>query len=56
MIYGKGIQRGGHIASCNNLDIAPTILTLLGLPVPVEMTGRVLGEAFVEESSLAFAR
>lgn len=46
MIYGSGIQAGGHIADCTNLDIAPTLLTLLGLEVPEEMTGRVLSEAF----------
>lgn len=46
VLYGPGIRRGGHIAECNNLDIAPTLLTLLGLPVPAEMKGRVLKEAF----------
>jgi bisphosphoglycerate-independent phosphoglycerate mutase (AlkP superfamily) len=28
------------------LDIAPTLLTLMGLPVHKEMRGRVLVEAF----------
>jgi hypothetical protein len=42
LLYGPGIRRGGHIASCNNLDLAPTLLTLLGLPVPPELKGRVL--------------
>jgi hypothetical protein len=42
MFYGPGIRRGGYISDCNNLDLAPTILTFLGLPVPVEMKGRVL--------------
>jgi hypothetical protein len=44
LVYGPGIRRGGHIPACNNLDLAPTLLTLLGLPVPTEMTGRVLLE------------
>lgn len=48
MLYGPGIKQGEQIAECNNLDIAPTILTLLGVPVPVEMTGHVLSEAFSE--------
>ena len=48
MMYGPGIRQNGHIAECTNLDIAPTLLTLLGLPVPDEMTGRVLSEAFTE--------
>jgi hypothetical protein len=42
LLYGPGIRRGGHIADCNNLDIAPTLLALLGLPIPAEMKGRVL--------------
>jgi hypothetical protein len=46
ILYGSGIARGGCIAAANNLDIAPTLLTLMGLPVPEEMKGRVLREAF----------
>jgi len=46
LLYGPGIRRGEHISDCNNLDIAPTLLTLLGLPVHHEMGGRVLAEAF----------
>jgi hypothetical protein len=45
LLYGRGVRPGVQIAQCNNLDIAPTLLTLLGLPVPEEMTGRVLQEA-----------
>jgi len=44
MFYGPGISRGLHVSECTNLNIAPTLLTLLGLPVPEEMTGRVLSE------------
>ena len=42
LMYGPGIRRGGHIDACDNLDLAPTLLTLLGLAVPPEMKGRVL--------------
>lgn len=31
-------------------DVAPTILHLLGLPIPATMTGRVLGEALLENA------
>ena len=48
MLYGPGIPQGRRIGECTNLDIAPTLLTLLGLPVPEEMKGRVLREAFDE--------
>jgi len=53
MIYGPGIRAGEQIADCTNLDIAPTLLTKLGLPVPPEMTGRVLSEAFEGTSQTA---
>ncbi|HEY0376144.1 MAG TPA: hypothetical protein VGC87_04235 [Pyrinomonadaceae bacterium] len=46
MIYGPGVGRGGRVRECNNLDIAPTLLALLGVGVPAEMKGRVLREAF----------
>jgi hypothetical protein len=48
MLYGPGIRPGEPIGECTTLDIAPTLLTLLGLPVPEEMKGRVLREAFDE--------
>jgi arylsulfatase A-like enzyme len=44
--YGPGVARGAHIPDVNNLDIAPTLLTILDLPIPREMHGRILEEAF----------
>jgi Type I phosphodiesterase / nucleotide pyrophosphatase len=44
LVYGPGVRPGGRVESCDNLDLAPTLLTLLGLPVPPEMKGRVLLE------------
>lgn len=41
LIYGKGIPKG-FVERTDNLDIAPTILELLGVAVPAEMTGRPL--------------
>ena len=46
MIHGEGIRRGCEVKQCNNLDIAPTMLALLGLPEANSMEGRVLSEAF----------
>ncbi|HVY47091.1 MAG TPA: hypothetical protein VHB21_14485 [Minicystis sp.] len=46
LVYGKGIRRGVTIDDTTNLDVAPTILTLLGLPVPAVMKGRPLAEAW----------
>lgn len=45
-MIGPGIQGGLELSGTNNLDIAPTLLTLLGVPVPSAMKGRVLSEAW----------
>ena len=39
-MIGKKLRSGGRLA-----DIAPTMLTSMGLPVPAEMTGKSLIEA-----------
>jgi hypothetical protein len=44
-LYGAGIKRGAALPPCTNLDVAPTILSLLGIEVPKVMQGRVLSEA-----------
>ncbi|MBU6412391.1 MAG: alkaline phosphatase family protein [Planctomycetes bacterium] len=42
---GPGIRQGETIYGANLLDIAPTVLTLLGQPIGADMNGRVLVEA-----------
>src|SRR5262249_24826769 len=44
--WGPGIRPGVRIVDTTNLDVAPTLLTLLGVPVPSAMKGRVLREAW----------
>jgi hypothetical protein len=44
--HGAGIRAGVRLPECTNLDIAPTLLTLMELPVPPAMPGRVLSEAW----------
>jgi predicted AlkP superfamily phosphohydrolase/phosphomutase len=43
--WGAGIQPGGVVGEAHIMDLAPTILHLMGLPVPDDMDGRVLNEA-----------
>jgi hypothetical protein len=50
MIYGEGVRRGYELPECNNLDLAPTMMALLGLPEADSCEGRVLREAFVQEN------
>jgi len=45
LTQGPPIQPGGRAACAQIQDLAPTILYLLGLPVPEVMDGRVLEEA-----------
>jgi hypothetical protein len=45
MMYGAGIKHGVQLSECTNLNLAPTLLTLLDIPVPVYMT-KALYEAF----------
>jgi hypothetical protein len=47
LMHGPDVKRGVNIDGTNNLDIAPTLLRLLGQPVPPVMSGRVLEEALV---------
>jgi hypothetical protein len=49
LLYGPGIRGGVSIADTSNLDLAPTMLAVLGLPVPEFMNGRVLEEAFAAQ-------
>ena len=36
-------------AACKIIDLAPTILHILNVPVPADMDGRVLSEALIPE-------
>jgi predicted AlkP superfamily phosphohydrolase/phosphomutase len=43
---GPDIRQGGPMDGSRIIDMAPTILTLLGVPVPDDMDGRILHELF----------
>ncbi|MBI3834053.1 MAG: alkaline phosphatase family protein [Planctomycetes bacterium] len=43
---GADVRRGAQIDPVSLLDVAPTILYALGLPIPRELEGRVLSELF----------
>lgn len=47
--FGNGVIAGQKLPTCSNLDVAPTLLTLLGLPVPAIMPGRILDEVWNEQ-------
>jgi len=43
--WGPEVRRGGVVEGAHIQDLAPTILHLMGQPVPDDMDGRVLAEA-----------
>lgn len=49
IMAGPGVRRGQTFEGAVLWDLAPTILHYLGLPVPDDMDGRVLADAFTEE-------
>jgi predicted AlkP superfamily phosphohydrolase/phosphomutase len=50
---GDGIRPGAELRTASVLDVAPTILYLMGLPVARDMEGRVLGEIVEEDFARA---
>jgi hypothetical protein len=48
VVYGHGIRRGQDLGKVDLLDVTPTLLTALDLPVGEQMDGRVLERAFTE--------
>ncbi len=51
--YGPDIEQAGKLKNVSILDLAPTILHLMGMPIPHDMDGRVLQEIFREGSEPA---
>ncbi|MGB8645922.1 MAG: alkaline phosphatase family protein, partial [Anaerolineae bacterium] len=49
ILSGAGIRAGSRLESCEIIDIAPTLSTLLGGDVPAQSEGRVLWEALDTE-------
>lgn len=52
LLWGPGIRRGVQVERAAIVDVAPTVLALLGVPIPTGMDGRVLSAA-LEDSLLA---
>jgi hypothetical protein len=46
IVKGPGIKKAETISGAGIIDLAPTILFMMGLPVPSDMDGKVLIEAF----------
>lgn len=47
---GQRVAHQPHVISAEIIDVAPTILHLMDLPVPDDMDGKVIGEALADAS------
>ncbi len=54
IMYGPGIKAGAVANGCNNLDIAPTLFHVMGVPIPAPMKGRILTELLRGEAGEEF--
>jgi hypothetical protein len=55
MLAGPGIKQGLRL-DADIYDIAPTALHILGVPVPEDMDGRLVEDAFVERQAVSFEK
>jgi len=46
LAWGPGIPKGAVLSQQPMLDVAPTLLYSLGLPIPADLEGKVIEEAF----------
>jgi predicted AlkP superfamily phosphohydrolase/phosphomutase len=49
LLSGEGIKGGTRLEGASIIDLAPTILYAMDVPIPADMDGRVLTEAFTPE-------
>lgn len=54
IMNGPGVRRGGSVEDAVIHDVAPTVLHTMDLPVPADMDGHVLLDAFESEYAAAF--
>lgn len=52
--YGSGVRSAGAVSTARLFDLAPTILGLLGLPIPAYMDGDVLSALFEDSVTSNF--
>jgi predicted AlkP superfamily phosphohydrolase/phosphomutase len=45
-LYGAGVKRGVTIAPTHVYDVVPTILSFMGIPLPDDLDGKIMEEAF----------
>lgn len=54
LLHGPGVKADATVPAPSLLDIAPTVLAMLGVPVGRDFEGRVLAEAFEQPPAVEF--
>jgi len=54
IMNGPSVRQGGRIEGASIYDLAPTILHAMGLPIPSDMDGQILAQAYVDGYLAAF--
>ena len=49
MMSGGAVKRGVELQGCHIVDLAPTILHLMGMKIPEDMDGKVLTSAMADD-------
>jgi predicted AlkP superfamily phosphohydrolase/phosphomutase len=49
VLRGPGVRSGYRLDSANIVDLTPTILALMGVPIPPDMDGQVLEDLFTDD-------
>jgi predicted AlkP superfamily phosphohydrolase/phosphomutase len=52
--WGRDVRAGETVEGARIIDLAPTILHTMGLPVPASMDGRVLTSMFASDRAVAY--
>ncbi|NIN70114.1 MAG: phosphodiesterase, partial [Anaerolineae bacterium] len=47
VLAGPGVKRGASLPAADIVDVVPTLLAAWNLPIPGEVDGKVLHEAFI---------
>ena len=53
--FGAGVKKGVAVEGATILDVTPTVLALMGLPRAADMPGKVMADAFDEETAATFS-
>lgn len=48
ILYGRNVKQGKCLKNLSIVDITPTILYIMGIPIPKDMDGQVIEECFIE--------